>query len=332
MELAKKNKEKWIIDSDPGCDDMMCLIYMLNRKDIEILMVSLVEGNTTIENVCKNMKKILKITQRLDVPIYQGGMPIIKGTSSAILAHQADGLGDIPDLIQMKTDDVEMSKECSVIKMIELIQNNPGELNLLMIGPLTNLALAYMLNPEIVNLLNKIFIMGGAINSKGNLLPASEFNFSYDYVATKIVLNNFKKIVMLPWESIENYRVNLDNFSKVKKALENIIHNEMALFYCEKLIHKYTELRNGIIICDLYCSMCIFNKEIVKNSFLARCDSILDTEIMRGNVIIKNKKKCKDYDDGLKELCQNNESGIQLVVGSLDVDLIMDEMRHLYIS
>ena len=233
MTNFSKANEKWIIDTDPGCDDMMCLIYMLNRKDIDVLMISLVEGNTIYENVCKNMKKILKISNRLDVPIYQGGMPIMKGCPSAILAHQADGLGDIPDLINMNTDGISISQISSVVKIVEYIQTYPNEVNLLMIGPLTNLALAFMLCPEIVNIVNKIYIMGGAINSRGNILPASEFNFSYDYIAPKIVLNNFKKIVIVPWESIESHRINFETFKTIKSSIQLNSHNEEPLFYCE---------------------------------------------------------------------------------------------------
>lgn len=326
-------KDKWIIDTDPGCDDMMCLIYMLNKTDIDIEMISLVEGNTTMKNVEINIRKIIKLVGRR-VPIYKGQAPIMKGCPNAVRAHMVDGLGDIPELIKLDYSDVLIEQENTALKMIELIHKYPMQISILMIGPLTNLALAYMLDPTIVDKVKSVVIMGGAIFSRGNILPASEFNFSYDYIAPNVVINNFKRIVIVPWEPIEPHRIIVDHMDQLKNKLDKSKqkYNEGSFFYAHKMIHKFTKELAGMRMCDLYCAITQFNKKVVKKCFLARCQTIIDADVLRGALIIKDRIIINDFDKALNDLLTNEKyKDYHLVVESMEFEVILKELETLFI-
>jgi inosine-uridine nucleoside N-ribohydrolase len=319
------NREKWIIDTDPGCDDMVCLLYLLARKNIDILMISLCEGNTTLENVVLNMRKIIKISGRKDIDIYAGSGPILKGCPIAKLIHMVDGLGDIDEIININVDDYNIKSENSSLKMIEYINKYPNEVNILMIGPLTNLAVAYLIEPEIGGLIKSIYIMGGSIHSSGNLLPCSEFNFSYDYIAPKIVLGQFKNIILVPWDTTSSNPLKLSNFVDCKFYFEEkkINYNELTYFYVEKMIDKICGIRGNVILNDFYCALCIFNKNVIENVIEAKCDISLDSEIMRGTLNIKHYKNI-----------ENNftfENGKIIIITKLKNNVILEELKNIFI-
>ena len=329
-----ENREKWIIDTDPGCDDMITLFYVLSRKEIDVEMISLTEGNTTMDNVCINIKKILKISNRLDVPVYRGCLPIMKGCPNAVFVHMADGLGNVEDLINVNIDDIKITPGYSPLKIIEIIELHPHQINLLMIGPLTNLAIAYLLCPNIVNLIKSIFIMGGTIKSFGNILPSSEFNFSYDYIAPKIILNNFKNIIIVPWDATSPHLIKPDDLVTMRNKFtkENILYNKETFYYVEKLILKITAIREGMIISDLYCAICIFNKSVIKKCLIAKCDSNLDSEIMRGALMVKSISKSITEDTHEQKYFNLNTFGVQLVISQLNDEIIKNEFCKIFLS
>lgn len=331
-------REKWIIDTDPGCDDMVALLYMLNKKDIDIELISLCEGNTSIDNVLINIRKILKIAERKDLydKFLQGGSPIMKGCPLAIRTHQVDGLGDVEDLINLKYDDIAVPSGKSPIKIVELILTFPNEINLLFIGPLTNLALAYMLCPEISKLVKSLYIMGGTLNSTGNILPSSEFNFAYDYIAPKIVLRNFKNIILVPWDTTHPHIITHEEISKIELKLkeDNKLYNKNTYYYIHKLIHKLSYLSGGITIHDLYCAICIFNKESINSCYVAELDFSSDTVIMRGCLNATHRKKFKSYSEALEYIIQTKQSDSEhnkiLVIQNINSDLIKHELANIF--
>lgn len=328
-----EHKEKWVIDTDPGTDDMMCLLYMLNRKDIEIKMISLVEGNTSIKNVQANIRKILQITNRLDIPVYTGSQTILYNDHNCNVDgfHGTDGLCCVPELMAMEYEHIPINPENASLKMIEIIEKNPNEINLLMIGPLTNLAVAYMMNPNILSSLKNFYTMGGAVISNGNINPAAEFNYAYDYIASKIIIPRAKNLIMIPWETIEEHIFNTSDFLKIK---EDVMNSERS--YCsrktylvEKVFEKKEEtVDKGFMMCDLYAAMCIFNPNTVKSCFLASIDTIVDSDRIRGGLLIKKRIKIHDYEEGRRKLKENQNSGFHLVVEKMCREKIMKELAN----
>src|SRR5690606_31648280 len=103
---------------------------------------------------------------------------------------------------KLENKDFPIFENHSPLKIIELCYKY-DKLNILTLGPLTNIAAAYMLDPNIVNHVNRLVIMGGTPTHKGNVTECVEFNFYCDPIATKMVLDNFKNVTIYPWEPCE---------------------------------------------------------------------------------------------------------------------------------
>ncbi|KAM7365283.1 hypothetical protein PAMP_016226 [Pampus punctatissimus] len=184
-------KKKLIIDVDTGVDDALAIMVALADPNVEILGITCCHGNTPLENVLKNTLRVLKVCDRLDIPVYRGcSRPLLAHKQHAGDYHGKDGLGDVPDpdapgleLVQKKT---------AVQAMIKLVKQNPGEVTLVATAPLTNLAVAVQLDPSLPEKLKALYIMGGNVESRGNTTSCGEFNFVADTEAAYIVLDRYK--------------------------------------------------------------------------------------------------------------------------------------------
>ncbi|XP_067116803.1 inosine-uridine preferring nucleoside hydrolase-like isoform X1 [Osmerus mordax] len=182
--------KKLLTDVDTGVDDAQAIMMALVAPNVEILGITCVHGNTSLENACKNTLRVLKVCGRLDIPVFRGAPePLLGCPVDAEGFHGADGLGDAPD---PHAPGLEMlQKEGAVEAMIRIVNQHPGEVSLVATAPLTNLALAVKLDPSLPQKLKGLYIMGGNTNSRGNTTVCAEFNFVADPEAAYIVLNKF---------------------------------------------------------------------------------------------------------------------------------------------
>ncbi|XP_030603612.1 inosine-uridine preferring nucleoside hydrolase-like [Archocentrus centrarchus] len=183
-------KKKVIIDLDTGVDDAMTIMVALADPNVEILAITCCHGNTPLENVLKNTLRVLKVCNRLDIPVYRGcSKPLLARKQHAGDYHGKDGLGDVPD---PDAPGLELlQKEKAVLAMIKLVKENPGEVILVATAPLTNLAVAVQLDPSFPKKLKGLYIMGGNMESRGNTTVCGEFNFVADPEAAYVVLDHY---------------------------------------------------------------------------------------------------------------------------------------------
>ncbi|XP_052072923.1 inosine-uridine preferring nucleoside hydrolase-like [Mytilus californianus] len=181
---------KLIIDVDTGVDDSEAIMLALSRSNVEILAITCVNGNVAIDNVCKNTLRVLKVCGRLDVPVYKGACRSMVGTKKHAEAHGDDGQGDVmnPEPVDMSL----MQPEHAVNAILRITDENPGEITLIALAPLTNVALALRLDPDFGRKLKEVFIMGGNIEGRGNKNLGAEFNFYADPEAAYITLHELK--------------------------------------------------------------------------------------------------------------------------------------------
>ncbi|XP_013413354.1 probable uridine nucleosidase 2 isoform X2 [Lingula anatina] len=183
-------KRLFVIDTDAGLDDAQAIMMALAQPDINIIGITTVNGNTTVNNVSKNVLRLLKTCRRLDIPVYQGCdgplMPHLDPVDAGHY-HGVDGFGDVPD--PDPVDPKMIKPEHSALALVRLANEHPGEINLVAIGPLTNIALALRLDSGFGSKLKHCFIMGGNTEGKGNIKICAEFNFCADPEAASIVLN-----------------------------------------------------------------------------------------------------------------------------------------------
>ncbi|XP_060944739.1 inosine-uridine preferring nucleoside hydrolase isoform X2 [Limanda limanda] len=183
--------KKLLVDVDCGVDDAQAIMLALAAPNVELLGVTCVHGNTTVDNVCKNALRVLQACNRLEIPVFKGAAkPILGNTIDAGHFHGQDGLGDAPDPNPPGLDLVQT--EGAVSAMIRIVNENPGEVSLVATAPLTNLALAVRLDPSLPSKLRGLYIMGGNTESRGNITVCGEFNFVADPEAAYIVLNEFQ--------------------------------------------------------------------------------------------------------------------------------------------
>lgn len=186
---------KIIIDTDPGIDDALAILLALSAKEeLDVLALTTVNGNVDIEKVTKNAFKILDVAERQDIPVYQGNRkPLMRENSMPADCHGDDGLGNIG-----MEDSVRVPEEESAADfLIRKAREEKGDITLVPIGPLTNIAEAVRKDPEFAENVKEVVIMGGAVCG-GNVTPHAEFNFWVDPEAAKMVFQaGFKKIVMV---------------------------------------------------------------------------------------------------------------------------------------
>ncbi|MFM0392263.1 nucleoside hydrolase [Paraburkholderia phytofirmans] len=183
------SKHKVIYDTDPGVDDAMALVFQALHPDIELLGLTSVFGNATIETTTRNAR-FLAGRFAAGVPVAQGAAAPLKRSAPEPLAwiHGDNGLGNIS---LDTTDEAPLDARPAHRFIIDTVRAHPGEVTLLGVGPLTNLALALADDPQIAPLVKQVVIMGGAFGTDGvlgNVTPAAEANILADPDAADIVL------------------------------------------------------------------------------------------------------------------------------------------------
>ncbi|MBR2827551.1 MAG: ribosylpyrimidine nucleosidase [Erysipelotrichaceae bacterium] len=186
-------KVKMILDCDTGHDDAIALMVAARHPQIDLLGVTVVAGNQVLE---KTLPNTLSVCQHLnlDVPVY-GGMskPMVRDQITAGDIHGKSGL-DGPVFEPLVR---EAEKKHAVNFIIDTLMESDGDITLVPVGPLTNIAMAIRLQPAITKKIRRIVLMGGAVGL-GNCTPAAEFNIYADPEAAHVVLTSGVPIVMMP--------------------------------------------------------------------------------------------------------------------------------------
>lgn len=172
-----------LIDTDPGCDDALALVLAL-ESDLDVVGLTTVAGNSTIENTTRNTLALLDFFGR-DLPVARGAeRPLVKRQDTAEFIHGEGGLkGELPAPTRKPVD-------VSGAEFIVEKAREDGNLTVAAIGPLTNLALALGIEPDLPDYLDEVLVMGGAVYAPGNRTPAAEANLHADPDAASRVLQS----------------------------------------------------------------------------------------------------------------------------------------------
>ncbi|MDQ1551006.1 MAG: hypothetical protein QOD50_428 [Actinomycetota bacterium] len=167
---------KILLDCDPGLDDALALLLAHGDPNIDLVAVTTVGGNVSIEKTTRNALELREYLGFTAVPIAAGaGEPLSGPVQSAEHVHGEDGLGNV----KLPAAALPVSDRHAVDLIIETLQAAPGEVHLVATGPLTNIALALRREPRIVDWVASFTIMGGSY-TRGNATPAAEFNIYAD--------------------------------------------------------------------------------------------------------------------------------------------------------
>ncbi len=225
-------KIKVIIDTDPGVDDSVCLIYAFFDKNIDIKLLTSVVGNVNIDTATRNLLHLVDL-YNVDIPVAKGASTAMKRISpTAEFIHQAEGLGGYipPSQVRHKLIDDD-----AVTAMYKAIMNGDGDIIPIILGPHTNIAMLIEKHPEVVDKIPKIVFMGGSPFGTPGYPDHISFNISSDPEAFKIVLDSKIPLVMLP-SSIGRRHAHLDEDYVNKLAKVNdtgLLMNKMYSLYWE---------------------------------------------------------------------------------------------------
>jgi len=177
--------QKIIIDTDPGIDDAQAIAFAVAHPDISLLGLTTVYGNADIDTTTNNALLILERFGCPEVPVARGAAgPLSQARMPAPdFVHGHDGLGNL-NLGSANTRSIEESAAEFIIRMSNEF---PGEISLVAVGPLTNIAQAVMLDPGLPDRIRELVVMGGAVNEPGNVTPLAEANFINDPHAADVI-------------------------------------------------------------------------------------------------------------------------------------------------
>ncbi len=188
-------KRVLLIDTDTASDDAVALIMALRSPDVEVAAITVVAGNAGVEQAVQNALFTAELCGS-SVPVFMGAAaPLIRPPEDAVWFHGQDGLGDHGYRPQTRT----ASQGFAVDAMVQTISENPG-IEVIMLGPLTNLALSLAQAPQIARNVSRCVVMGGAPCCEGNVTPAAEFNFWVDPEAARRVMRSHLPIEMIGWQ------------------------------------------------------------------------------------------------------------------------------------
>ncbi len=242
----KENKKiKMIIDTDPGIDDAMAILFAEAHPDIELIGLTTVFGNATIDTVTRNAL-YLKKQFNLSCDVAKGATKPLQGESKPPVAHihGDNGLGNIA----LDYADLGQTHQLSAVDyLIEQIRKHPNEITLVPVGPLTNIALALEKAPDIAELVKEIIIMGGAFGYHGhggNITPVAEANIYCDPWAADILFTSKAPVTVVGLDVTNEVIMSPDYFEQLKAQshIGSFIY-DIAQFYLN--FYRTNNLGNG---------------------------------------------------------------------------------------
>lgn len=199
-EVKQKMSKKipLLIDTDPGVDDALALLMAFADARHDVVGLTVAAGNVGLEHTTGNALKLCEVAGREDVPVFAGAAdPLVYPAEDAAHVHGRDGFGDVG----LPPATRALEAEHAALAILRLSHQYAGELLLVALGPLTNIALALKLDPTLPQRIKRFVVMGGAINGHGNITPVAEFNIAFDPEAAHLVFSMFPHTEVADWEA-----------------------------------------------------------------------------------------------------------------------------------
>ena len=248
-----------ILDTDPGIDDSLAILLALASPEISLEGLSVVHGNSSIAQGTVNALSVLELAKASHIPVYRGcELPLVQPSLLAPETHGDQGIGYAKLPAPQTKPQVQKGSDF----LIEKIMSTPGEITLVCIGPLTNVALAIRQEPRIVENVKEVFIMGGAIRHEGNTTPLAEFNTYVDPHAAHIVFHSGMPITLTPLDVTYQcifMKADLNRLLKINSPVTKFI-SDATRFYME--FHDEYQKTDGCVINDPMTLALTFMPEI----------------------------------------------------------------------
>lgn len=187
---------RFIIDTDTASDDAVALLMALQQPDVQVEAITVVAGNVPLAQGSINARYTVELCGQ-ETPVYEGAArPLLRPPAHAEWFHGPDGMGDM----RYPAPKRPPAGQDALQQLIDRFAAAPGEITLVTLGPLTNIALALGVEPRLAHWVKECYVMGGAACYVGNVTPAAEYNIWFDPEAARMVFHSGMKILMVGWE------------------------------------------------------------------------------------------------------------------------------------
>ena len=273
--------KKIIFDTDPGIDDAFALLYALNHPSLEVIGITTVYGNVPVKLATNNALILSELSQS-KTPVFSGKEKPLEREIKQFpnFIHGDDGLGNI----MHKSSNLKMSDENAVDFIAGSINDCPGEIDIIAVGPLTNIAASAIEYPEIIKKVKSVTIMGGSWMAGGNISPVAEANIYNDPEAADIVFKSSWPVTMVGLDVTHKVFLSTDQLeylskigNKSGKFLKDI-SNYYVKFYKEK------KNMNGCFFHDATAVISMTNPELFE--FKMGRVFVSQDELTRGQTVV----------------------------------------------
>ncbi len=272
-----------IIDTDTASDDAVALMMAFSRPDVTVEAITMVAGNVALAQASVNARFTVELCGR-DVPVHEGcDRPWLREPAPADWFHGADGMGDVG----YPAPAAPAAPGHAAAELVNRFSREPGEIELVTLGPLTNVATALALDPAMASHVKRCWIMGGAACTHGNVTAAAEYNIWCDPEAAKKVLDSGMDIVMLGWElSCGAATLDADEMASVRAigtalAIVAMDANRTAFEAVQRL-----QGQHGLALADPVAMAVVLDESIATVRSRHRVDVATGDELVRGMTVV----------------------------------------------
>ena len=238
LDLNMTIKKQVIIDTDIGIDDALALLYALKSDEVKVEGVTTVFGNISVEQATENALRVLRLADAgYEIPVVPGaGRPLSRPFSGhfASHVHGENGIGDVDIPASEQRPTTERAEDFIVRKAEEL----EGELILVTLGRLTNVAKALAVDPALPSKIKHVYVMGGTVHAPGNITPVAEANIWGDPEAAEIVFSSGLDVVMIGLDVTMQTRITRDhldyllrNCKAENQKIVEFLRDSMAFYF-----------------------------------------------------------------------------------------------------
>jgi pyrimidine-specific ribonucleoside hydrolase len=225
-----------ILDTDPGVDDAMAIFLALRSPELKVEAITTLAGNVPLSLTLPNALRLVEIAGRPDIPVAAGAAaPLVRRLVTARYAHGNNGLGGV-EFPEAKLKPVG---ESAMELIRRIIHANPGEISIVAVGPLTNVATALVSDPSLAAKIQSIVVMGGSLTG-GNITPSAEFNFYVDPEAARIVFDCGVPLTMVGLNVTNRVQIH-DEQIRVLEAAQNPVSQAAGKIMRATLEHWQNE-------------------------------------------------------------------------------------------
>ncbi|KAK5646872.1 hypothetical protein RI129_005336 [Pyrocoelia pectoralis] len=308
-----------VIDTDPGVDDAHAILILLDADKLNLVKIEAIivtKGNTTVENGSKHVVRLLQMKNRTDIPVYRGVQyALLSNEEGASTYFGNDGMADLD--YDEEPDLTFISVKPAPLALLELVEQNPNEITLVCLAPLTNVALAAGLSENFFQKVKEVFIMGGNWRAQGNETECAEFNFQYDPEAAYMVLQKLK----CPTTVLANETC-LDAAIDVNWRFDTLVNDSIDLTFMTMVERKFLSITRGDkgtwVPFDVFMVILILYPDVVVRAFEYHVTVELHGYFTRGQMVLDHLRKRKPNVTVVQEI--NRDYIMQILLNWYQID------------